>query len=97
MQIIEKRIDEIRPYEKNPRKNDNAVKYVAESIKEFGFKVPLVISQDNVVITGHTRLKAAKKLGIKEVPCVIADDLSEASNGISSRISSKSHDYKCIL
>lgn len=45
MQIIEKRIDEIRPYEKNPRKNDNAVKYVAESIKEFGFKVPLVLSQ----------------------------------------------------
>lgn len=72
------KVKDLIPYEKNPRRNDDAIDAVCESIKEFGFKVPLVISQDNVVITGHTRLKAAKKLGIKEVPCVIADDLSEA-------------------
>lgn len=65
------------PYEKNPRKNDKGVDAVANSIKAYGFKVPIVISSDNVVVTGHTRLKAAKKLGLEEVPCIIADDLSE--------------------
>lgn len=68
---------DIKPYEKNPRKNDEAVKYVAESIREFGFKVPIVIDEDGVIVAGHTRWKAAKKLGLEEVPCVIADDLTE--------------------
>ena len=77
MQIIEKKVSELIPYENNPRRNDDAVKYVANSIKEFGMKVPLVIDKNNVVITGHTRLKACKKLGIKKVPCIIADDLTE--------------------
>lgn len=70
-------IEKITPYQYNPRKNDKAVEFVMNSIKEFGFKVPMVITSGGVVITGHTRLKAAKKLGIKEVPCIIADDLSE--------------------
>lgn len=70
-------IDEIAPYGKNPRKNDKAVDAVAKSIKEFGFKQPIVIDGNNVIVCGHTRLKAAKKLGITEVPCIIADDLSE--------------------
>ena len=65
------------PYEKNPRKNDDAVKYVAESIQQFGFKVPIVIDTNGVIIAGHTRYKASKKLGLKEVPCIIADDLTE--------------------
>ena len=77
MQIQYRSITDLIPYEKNPRKNDEAVKYVAESIKEFGFKVPIVIDSDGVVIAGHTRLKAAKKLKLKEVPCIIADDLTE--------------------
>lgn len=77
MEIITKKIDEVIPYEKNPRKNDDAVDYVAKSIKEFGFKVPIIIDKDNVIVTGHTRLKAAKKLKLKEVPCILADDLSE--------------------
>lgn len=68
---------EIKPYEKNPRKNDGAVKYVAESIKQFGFKVPIVIDNDGVIVAGHTRWKAAKKLGLKTVPCIVADDLTE--------------------
>ena len=70
-------IDSITPYENNPRKNDRAVDAVAESIKEFGFKVPMVISSDNVIVAGHTRYKAAKKLGIDSVPCIVADDLTD--------------------
>lgn len=77
MQIIEKPIKELKAYENNPRKNDSAVEYVANSIKEFGFKVPIVIDADNVIVCGHTRLKAAKKLGLKVVPCIVADDLTE--------------------
>lgn len=76
MNIIEKSIESIIPYDKNPRLNDEAVKYVAESIKQFGFKVPIIIGQDNVIIAGHTRIKAAKKLGYKTVPCIVADDLT---------------------
>lgn len=77
MNIVEKKLKEIKPYEKNARKNDDAVKYVAESIKQFGFKQPIVIDKDNVIIAGHTRYKASKELGLKVVPCVIADDLTE--------------------
>ncbi len=68
---------DIKPYAKNPRKNDEAVKYVAESIKEFGFKVPIVVDDDNIIVAGHTRWKAAKKLGIEECPCIVANDLTE--------------------
>ena len=78
MNIVEKNIDEIIPYINNPRVNDNAVDKVAASIREFGFKVPCVISSDNVIVTGHTRIKAAKKLGMETVPCIIADDLTDA-------------------
>jgi len=77
MEIIYKKVNEIIPYEKNPRKNKEAVEYVANSIKEFGFKVPIVIDKNNVIVAGHTRWKASKKLGLKEVPCIIADDLTE--------------------
>ena len=77
MNVVLMNISDIRPYEKNPRKNDEAVKYVAESIKEFGFKVPIVVDKDNVIVAGHTRYKAAKKLKLIEVPCVVADDLTE--------------------
>lgn len=70
-------INKLIPYDKNPRKNDKAADAVAASIKEFGFKNPIVLTKDMVVINGHTRLKAAKKLGMKEVPCIIADDLTD--------------------
>ena len=69
--------DELVPYKNNPRINDEAAEYVANSIREFGFKVPIVIDKNNVVITGHTRLKAAKLLGLEAVPCIRADDLNE--------------------
>lgn len=77
MEIVYKKISELIPYENNPRKNDEAVDAVAASISEFGWKVPVVIDTENVVIAGHTRLKAAKKLNIKDIPCIIADDLTE--------------------
>ena len=77
MEIIYKKVDELIPYEKNPRLNDEAVKYVANSIKEFGFKVPMVIDKNGTIVAGHTRYKASLELGLKEVPCIIADDLSE--------------------
>lgn len=77
MEIVMKRLQELRPYEKNPRKNDAAVDFVANSIKEFGFKVPIVIDKDGVIVCGHTRYKAAKKLQLAEVPCICADDLTD--------------------
>lgn len=77
MKIIYKNIEDIIPYENNPRHNENAVDYVANSIKEFGFKVPIIIDKENVVVTGHTRLKASEKLGIKKVPVIMASDLTE--------------------
>ena len=76
MQIVEKKITELKEYENNPRNNDEAVEAVAESIRQFGFKVPIVIDSNGVIIAGHTRRKAAVKLGLDTVPCIIADDLT---------------------
>lgn len=78
LKIIYKEIDELIPYINNPRNNTNAVNAVASSIKNFGFKVPIVVDRENEIVTGHTRLLAAKKLGMSEVPVVVADDLSDA-------------------
>lgn len=77
MEVQEMRLDEIRPYENNPRKNDEAVQAVANSIREFGFKQPIVVDADNVIIVGHTRYKAAQELGLETVPVLVASDLSE--------------------
>lgn len=77
MDIVQKGLGEISPYENNPRVNDEAVDAVAASIKEFGFKVPIVIDGSGVIVAGHTRYRAAKKLGMEAVPCIVADDLSE--------------------
>ena len=77
MNIVEMNVGDLVPYGNNPRKNDDAVDKVALSISAFGFKVPIVIDRNNVIVTGHTRLKAAKKLGFKTVPCILADDLTE--------------------
>lgn len=77
-QISYRKISEIHPYEKNPRNNDAAVDSVAKSIKDFGFRVPILIDKDGTIIAGHTRYKAAKQLGLDQVPCILVDDLSEA-------------------
>ena len=71
------RIADLVEYGNNPRRNDDAVDYVENSIRSFGFRVPLVIDKDNVIVAGHTRYKAAKRLGMKTVPCIVADDLTE--------------------
>lgn len=70
-------IGDVVPYEKNPRLNDQAVDAVASSIREFGFKVPIVVDGKGVVVSGHTRLKAAKTLGLDDVPVIVADDLDD--------------------
>lgn len=77
MEIVTKKIEELKPYENNPRFNDDAVEYVANSIKEFGFKVPIIIDKNGVIVAGHTRYKASLELGLKEVPCIVADDLTD--------------------
>lgn len=77
MKIIEMQVDDLHVYENNPRDNEEAVKYVANSIKEFGFKVPIIIDKANVIVAGHTRLKAAQQLGLEKVPCIVADDLDD--------------------
>lgn len=76
MQIEEINTHVLIPYSNNPRNNESAVDAVAASIKEFGFKVPIIIDKDNVIVAGHTRLKAALKLGLVRVPCIKADDLT---------------------
>lgn len=75
--IVQMNIEKLKPYENNPRFNDKAVDAVANSIENFGFKVPIVVDKYNVIVTGHTRLKAAQKLGLAQVPVIVADDLSE--------------------
>ena len=77
MDIIEMKLNDLHPYENNPRYNDDAVEAVASSIKQFGFKVPIIIDKNNVIVTGHTRYKAAKQLGLEKVPCIQADDLTD--------------------
>jgi len=76
MQLINKKISDLKEYENNPRDNTAAVDAVANSINEFGFKVPIIIDGNNIIIAGHTRFKAAISLGLEEVPCIVANDLT---------------------
>lgn len=76
MNIIQKAVSELREYENNPRNNDGAVQAVAESIEQFGFKVPIIIDREGVIVAGHTRKKAAERLGLASVPCIVVDDLT---------------------
>lgn len=77
MTIKEIRTADLIPYANNPRNNDGAVDAVANSIREFGFKVPIVIDKNKVIVAGHSRARAAEKLGLEFVPCIVADDLTE--------------------
>jgi site-specific DNA-methyltransferase (adenine-specific) len=86
-------IEKIKPYEKNPRINDKAVKPVKTSIEQFGFQQPLVLDKNFVIVVGHTRFKAAQELGLKEVPCVIADNLTESQIKAYRLADNKTHDY----
>lgn len=75
--IVMRSVSALKCYENNPRHNENAVEKVAESIKEFGFLVPIVIDTNDVIIAGETRLKASKLLQLDKVPCIIADELTD--------------------
>jgi len=77
LKIVTKEIKDITPYFNNPRKNEKAIDAVMHSIEEFGFKNPIIIDKDGVIISGHTRRLAAIKLGLREVPCIVGDHLSE--------------------
>lgn len=77
LQIVYKDINDLQMYENNPRKNSDAVQYVANSISQFGFKVPIIIDKNNMIVCGHTRYKAARRLKMAKVPCIMADDLDE--------------------
>ena len=77
MEIVYRKTKEIKPYENNPRQNDAAVDMLVSSIDRFGFKVPIIIDRNDVIVAGHTRLKAAKRLKLKEVPTICADDLTD--------------------
>lgn len=70
-------INEIKPYKNNPRLNEEAIPYVMNSIKEFGFKNPIILDKNNVIVAGHTRLESAKRLDMKEIPVIYADDLTD--------------------
>lgn len=76
MKIQNVNIQDVKPYANNPRDNDGGVDAVANSIKEFGWQQPIVVDKDHVIVAGHTRYKAAKKLGMKEVPIVVANKLT---------------------
>lgn len=71
--IVYRRLDEIKPYENNPRRNDNAVDAVAASIKQFGWQQPIIVDKQGVIIAGHTSYKAAQKLGLDTAPVFVAD------------------------
>jgi ParB-like chromosome segregation protein Spo0J len=75
--IVYKRVEDLKLNPKNPRKNDEAVHIVAKSIEKYGFKNPLIIDENNVVWCGNTRLKASRTLGLEEVPCIVASDLTQ--------------------
>jgi len=92
VEIIYKKIDDLIEYEDNARRNDAGVAKVAESIKEFGFLNPITIDANNVIIAAHTRLKAARLLGLTEVPCIVTD-LTEEDAKLARIIDNKSHEY----
>ncbi len=77
LQITYKALTEIKEYRNNPRKNEEAIEPVMESIKNFGFVVPILIDQNNIILAGHTRKKAAEILKLKEVPCIYVEDLTQ--------------------
>src|SRR5690554_1079775 len=93
LKIQNKLVDELIEYDNNPRLNDEAVDVVAKSIKEFGFKVPVIIDENNIIVAGHTRVKACKRLGIKEVPCIIADDLTDDQLKAFRLADNKTHEF----
>lgn len=95
MRVIERTLADLKPYRGNPRKNADAVAAVAESIRRFGFRQPLVVDGDGVIVCGHTRYDAAKSLGLTSVPCVLADDLEPDAIRAYRLLDNKLHEKSC--
>ncbi len=93
IQITNRNINDLKMYKNNPRDNSMAIAYVKKSIEEFGFQVPLIITKDNEIICGHTRYQAAKELNLKDLPCIIVDDLSEEQIRAFRIIDNKTHEF----
>lgn len=93
MNVVHLPLQEVKVYEKNPRRNSEAVDKVAESIRQFGFQQPLVLDKDNTIIVGHTRFLAAQKLGLETVPCVIADGLTKKQIKAYRLADNKTHEF----
>ena len=92
-QVLMMKANDLKEYANNPRQNIKAVEKVADSIKTYGWRVPIVIDEDNVILAGHTRLKAAKLLELKEVPVHVAKDLSEEQKTAFRIMDNKSQDF----
>ena len=93
MNIIELEIDEIRPYKDNPRVNKDAITVVKNSLSKFGWQQPLVLDKNNEIVVGHTRYYAAIELGMKKIPCLIADDLNDEKIKAYRIMDNKSSEY----
>ena len=93
MNIIEVSTSRLREYENNPRNNDLAVEKVRYSIERFGFRFPVIIDMNYVIVAGHTRVRAAKELGIAQVPCIMADDLTEEQINFFRLVDNKTSEY----
>jgi len=91
--IIELEIDEIRPYKDNPRVNKDAITVVKNSLSKFGWQQPLVLDKNNEIVVGHTRYYAAIELGMKKIPCLIADDLNDEKIKAYRIMDNKSSEY----
>lgn len=93
MNIVEKNPADLVFYENNPRDNDDAVPFIANSIERFGFKVPVMIDKSNVIICGHTRVKAALNLGLETVPCIVEEEMSEEDIRAFRIVENKTHEF----
>ena len=93
MNIIDVSTSRLREYENNPRNNDLAVEKVRYSIERFGFRFPVIIDMNYVIVAGHTRVRAAKELGIAQVPCIMADDLTEEQINFFRLVDNKTSEY----
>jgi len=93
MKVEYVKIKQIRPYERNPRRNKKSVEYVANSLREYGFKQPIVVDKNMTIIVGHTRFQAAKEIGITEIPILIAEDLTEEQVRAYRIADNKTHEY----
>ena len=93
MKVEEINLSEIKPYEFNPRKNEKAIEKVAASLREFGWKQPIVVDEDNVVLAGHTRLAAALSLNYEVAPVVVAEGLTDAQKSAYRIADNKTAEY----